>query len=404
MKKYCLLILCALIPFAGYSDYKDSQIARLTAEKQRKYAELEKCAKSVKGLQIAGISTLGLTAGGVALNVSQAARKKTLDSDIAKVNAQISKAEQDKKDKLAKDELERAKKAEQEKAKAECEADTAKQYENGQCIDKKAKDRSLCENSGGVLELDQDCECDPNNEKKKYYEPSTKSCAGVGENENHSGMQTINTNDYAIDEIDDDCDCLNNKSRLSYTKAQNCKIEINSFRVIQCVPKTCVTGYHLRQGTYYCVSDAPPSCDASKGQILSGLDDECYTCTDNKIAKEGKCEPCPEDKKANGDKCEDYSCEGNAYKSGGICRKCYGAYVANSDQTGCQLPSVLDMHKICTDAGGEIQDKLCVFQQLQSLTEAYNKCEAFGQNNGLNAYAAQAPKDGSWGCQISNEY
>lgn len=61
----------------------DSEIARLTAEKQQKYAELEKCAGSVKGFKIAGISLIGLTAGLAVYNIHQAGVSKGLTGQIA---------------------------------------------------------------------------------------------------------------------------------------------------------------------------------------------------------------------------------------------------------------------------------------------------------------------------------
>ncbi|MDR1696866.1 MAG: hypothetical protein LBR41_01430, partial [Rickettsiales bacterium] len=60
----------------------DSEIARLTIEKQQKYAELDKCAKSVNGFKIAGISLLGLTGVGIAVNISQAVKLDRLGDQI----------------------------------------------------------------------------------------------------------------------------------------------------------------------------------------------------------------------------------------------------------------------------------------------------------------------------------
>ena len=66
-----------------------SLIRQLTAEKQKKMKILEKCAKKVKGFQIAGISTLGVTAAGVAGNVVLAKKNKSLDRDIVRASAEV---------------------------------------------------------------------------------------------------------------------------------------------------------------------------------------------------------------------------------------------------------------------------------------------------------------------------
>ena len=81
MKKLCLIgILLALTPNFCFGD--NFRINKLVQEKQRKMAELEKCMGSTKGLKIAGISTLGLTAVGVAGNVIEAKKIKEYDDKI----------------------------------------------------------------------------------------------------------------------------------------------------------------------------------------------------------------------------------------------------------------------------------------------------------------------------------
>ena len=96
------------------------RVNRLVQEKQRKMAELEKCMGSTKGLKIAGISTLGLTAVGVAGNVVEAKKIKDYDTKIASTDKSIEKTQQeidDTKTTLAtkKAEAEAKKKAEEEK-------------------------------------------------------------------------------------------------------------------------------------------------------------------------------------------------------------------------------------------------------------------------------------------------
>ena len=58
-------------------------------EKQRKMEQLEKCMGTNKGLKIAGISTLGLTAAGVAANIYEAKAIKDNEKTIEKKNEKI---------------------------------------------------------------------------------------------------------------------------------------------------------------------------------------------------------------------------------------------------------------------------------------------------------------------------
>ena len=59
----------------------DSEILRLTNERDTKYEKLQKCEKSTKGFKIAGISTLVATGVGVYGNVklSQKLKNKNID-------------------------------------------------------------------------------------------------------------------------------------------------------------------------------------------------------------------------------------------------------------------------------------------------------------------------------------
>ena len=47
----------------------DSEIEKLTREREEKYKKLEECAKNVKGFKIAGITTLAATGVGVYANI-----------------------------------------------------------------------------------------------------------------------------------------------------------------------------------------------------------------------------------------------------------------------------------------------------------------------------------------------
>ena len=58
------------------------QVQRLLQEKQDKIAQLEKCEGKKQGWMIAGISTIGLTAVGVGINVAQAVKSNKLSGQI----------------------------------------------------------------------------------------------------------------------------------------------------------------------------------------------------------------------------------------------------------------------------------------------------------------------------------
>ena len=105
-----------------------SQISRLMQEKDEKIKRLEKCDDKRKGWMIAGISTIGLTAVGVGVNIAQAKSNKLSDQiDDAKI--ELKKAESDLdnlNDKIAAQE--------RENAKRECSQQENMQWKNGQCV------------------------------------------------------------------------------------------------------------------------------------------------------------------------------------------------------------------------------------------------------------------------------
>ena len=81
MKKiYC--IVCMFLPMVASADALDDKIARLTQEKLDKLAKLEQCQKSTKGLKIAGWTTLGISAIGIAANIGEAVELNKLDTKI----------------------------------------------------------------------------------------------------------------------------------------------------------------------------------------------------------------------------------------------------------------------------------------------------------------------------------
>ena len=106
MKKIfaCVLAVC---PMVASADYLDDKIAALTKEKLDKIAKLEECQKSTKGLKIAGITTLGVSAIGIGANIGEAVALKNYDAkintavqtksdlDVQIIDAQRKKAEED---------------------------------------------------------------------------------------------------------------------------------------------------------------------------------------------------------------------------------------------------------------------------------------------------------------------
>ena len=79
MKKI-LIVFLMIVPFVAVADsgldiknqMLDSEIERLTNERDTKYEALQKCEKSTKGFKIAGITTLVATGVGVYGNIKLA--------------------------------------------------------------------------------------------------------------------------------------------------------------------------------------------------------------------------------------------------------------------------------------------------------------------------------------------
>ena len=94
MKKYFFpILLISILP--GIAFGASARFTQLVREKQQKMEQLEKCMGASKGLKIAGVSTLGLTAVGVAGNIAEA---KMIDSNtktIAKNTEKIKTAQEE---------------------------------------------------------------------------------------------------------------------------------------------------------------------------------------------------------------------------------------------------------------------------------------------------------------------
>ena len=128
-------------PKARSAVYMTSQIQRLLNEKQEKISKLEECDGKRKGFMIAGISTIGLTAVGVGVNIAQANKSNKLSNQIADQNRELEKQQSN----LANINSQISE-IQSNNARRECEFQEGKIYVNGQCIDKPANDNN---NNGG---------------------------------------------------------------------------------------------------------------------------------------------------------------------------------------------------------------------------------------------------------------
>lgn len=94
MKKYFLLgLMIAIAPNICFG--AGARYTQLVREKQRKMEELEKCMGATNGLKIAGLSTIGLTAVGVAGNVAQAKKLDEYESGIESKQKELEKVNKD---------------------------------------------------------------------------------------------------------------------------------------------------------------------------------------------------------------------------------------------------------------------------------------------------------------------
>ena len=131
-------VLAGLMPVLSYAAptapqpvYMTSQIQRLLNEKQEKISKLEECDGKRKGFMIAGISTLGLTAVGVGVNIAQASKSNKLSNQIADQNLELEKQQNN----LANINSQISEK-QSDQARRECEENSAMQWVDGRCVPK----------------------------------------------------------------------------------------------------------------------------------------------------------------------------------------------------------------------------------------------------------------------------
>ena len=87
-----MLFIGTMVPFEVFSaDLNNPEIQRLISEKQQKIAALEKCSRKGKGFKIAGISTIGLTAVGIAGNVALSNEREDVSQKLSNAKTALAK-------------------------------------------------------------------------------------------------------------------------------------------------------------------------------------------------------------------------------------------------------------------------------------------------------------------------
>ena len=86
-KNFAVALLISIIPSLCFG--ASARYTQLVREKQRKYDELQKCLGTTKGLKIAGVSTLGLTAVGVSTNIAQSETNKSYDKKLERADEKL---------------------------------------------------------------------------------------------------------------------------------------------------------------------------------------------------------------------------------------------------------------------------------------------------------------------------
>lgn len=274
---FCSLMI--LVPSVTVAITYQSEISRLTAEKQRKYAELEKCVKSVKGLTIAGVSTLGLTAGGVALNLSQADKSKTLDSQINATNKQIERKKQEIEEKRIKEEQER-----QAQAKMACETDAEKIYTNGRCIDKTLiqTPQTTVTTKTEIPQVQTETKITVNNDNPVATADSIidvksqERCKSYASKIHGTECYQDSDGKWKLRWIVKDGDPCPISECFDKTNTATCKYVWIPESFV-CVADTCKTGYKVFG--HMCQKENPITCDETKGEIVAPSGDKCIKQT-----------------------------------------------------------------------------------------------------------------------------
>lgn len=88
-----LSIMAMGISTVSHAAPMTAQIQRLLQEKEEKIKQLEQCDSKRKGWMIAGVSTIGLTAVGVGVNIAQASKSNKLSGEIDSAKQELDRYE-----------------------------------------------------------------------------------------------------------------------------------------------------------------------------------------------------------------------------------------------------------------------------------------------------------------------
>ena len=161
--KMFLMFILGITPQITLAE--DPRIQELISQKQAKMQRLEKCQGTTKGLKIAGLSMLGITAVGVGVNIGEASKIKqnerainTKDAEIASLKEEIAKKKRE--------EEERKRIAQQQSQQNETTPQTDnKNNENQQSIVQDKRCNTVCDANNN----DKYVACVENNTVGYYY-------------------------------------------------------------------------------------------------------------------------------------------------------------------------------------------------------------------------------------------
>ena len=144
-----LIIVAGVMSIApSHGAQMTPQIQRLLEQKEEKIKKLEECDGKRRGWMIAGISTIGVTAVGVGVNIAQASKRNRLDDEIDTARHDLEKKQED----LSRIQNQISEK-ERENAKRECGQQEGMVWQNGQCVPVEKEQKSGNEKSESDLPL-----------------------------------------------------------------------------------------------------------------------------------------------------------------------------------------------------------------------------------------------------------
>lgn len=302
--------MIAIIP--NYVFGESARYRQLVAEKQRKMAELEQCTGDVNGWKIAGISTLGLTAVGVAGNIALANKQSSLDDKIASTDKQIDNYN-------SKIDARRGEIMADNVKRSDCQGTGGKYTSAGcQCPDGMDLIGTICKVKNPEPVITQ-----PNTPNQQGDEPKDSPVpnGSNGEDKNCKvGSYTLPHSDSASS---NSVSCSSLAGGFDVTNGNVCSCTCQN-GVANCVVDSCLNGY-------------APSANKKKC--------ECDTAKDFEVNGEGKCVKKSDDKGKTVKKvCTKKAKEldshvTKAVEINGKCEvtKCESGYTPKTDKTGCEL-------------------------------------------------------------------